>query len=170
MLVFADSACRAVEKGRWNGDDFRKAFDKYLRSLTQYVWTRKHPRPWDQAAMIDLSRGALTGIEESEEWLAIQDRLRTAARGVNASVADLAAPVSEQAVPVIANQIDSLRLECDLTIEELAGKIGIDPTNVSRHVRGLAIPSRKTRREYEQFFSKSLKRPVLLNRTQPKRS
>jgi ribosome-binding protein aMBF1 (putative translation factor) len=83
-----------------------------------------------------------------------------------------APPVSQHAtmLETIGKQIDMLRLECDLSFEELAEKVGIDPTNVSRHIRGKATPSRMNRRSYERVFSNMLKRHVVINKTQPKRS
>jgi ribosome-binding protein aMBF1 (putative translation factor) len=63
----------------------------------------------------------------------------------------------------IGDQIHRLRLECDLSIEELAAKVGAHTSNVSRHIRKLAIPSHPARQKYEQFFSKALNREVLMN-------
>jgi hypothetical protein len=89
-----------------------------------------------------------------------------------------ASPFNEKNMPTevpkpkadtIGAHIKALFDECDITIEELAGAVGIDPTNISRHMRGLAKPSRKSRMAYNKAFSKLLKREVILPKTQPKR-
>jgi hypothetical protein len=70
----------------------------------------------------------------------------------------------------VGEQIERLRLECDITIEDLADQVGIDPTNVSRHIRALSMPNKTSRKQYEKILSKLLNRQILLSRSQPKRS
>jgi ribosome-binding protein aMBF1 (putative translation factor) len=67
-------------------------------------------------------------------------------------------------------QIERLRQQCDLTLEALAEKVGIDPTNVSRHIRNLSKPTVRNRRRYERVFSSLLKAQILITKTQVKRS
>jgi hypothetical protein len=80
MFAFSDSACRAVEEGIWTGENFRKGFARYLHEVTEYVWTKKHPWPHHASKMMDLRLAALTQIEESKEWIKIQERLKEAAQ------------------------------------------------------------------------------------------
>jgi ribosome-binding protein aMBF1 (putative translation factor) len=70
----------------------------------------------------------------------------------------------------IGEQIDGLRDECALSIEELAEKVGLHPTNVSRHIHDQAIPSRKNLAKYSKIFAKLLKREIVIRKTQAKRS
>ena len=67
----------------------------------------------------------------------------------------------------IGEQIDRLRQESeDMTIEELAGEVNLDPTNVSRHIRNKSRPTPKHLREYQRVFSNRLKRKVFIRETQ----
>jgi len=75
-----------------------------------------------------------------------------------------------QTKSTIGAQIERLRQECDFTVEELAEEVEIDPTNVSRHIRGQSNPSRRSRRKYGRVFSKLLNREIVIRETQPKRS
>jgi len=70
----------------------------------------------------------------------------------------------------IGAQIERLRDECDLSIEELAEKVGLDPTNVSRHIRGESNPNRRNRHKYQRVFSILLNRQIVISKTQLKRS
>ena len=66
----------------------------------------------------------------------------------------------------IADQLERLRLESRVSIEELAEAVCIDPTNVSRHLSGKSIPRLKNLRAYDREFSKMLKRKVVIYHTQ----
>lgn len=70
----------------------------------------------------------------------------------------------------VGEQIDRLRDECVLSIEELAEEVKLHPTNVSRHINNLSSPTRKNLAKYSNTFSRLLKRRVVIRKTQPKRS
>jgi ribosome-binding protein aMBF1 (putative translation factor) len=77
---------------------------------------------------------------------------------------------TEPKLPSIGEQIDKLREECGLSIEELAEKMDLHSTSVSRHIHDESVPSRINRMKYQRLFSKLLKRDVVIFKTQPKRS
>ncbi len=77
---------------------------------------------------------------------------------------------SETPLETVGDQIDRLRDECDLSIEELAEKMDIHPTNVSRHIHGESNPSRINLIKYNRLFSKLLNAHIVIKKTQPKRS
>jgi DNA-binding XRE family transcriptional regulator len=86
------------------------------------------------------------------------------------AVTSTAQVTTEPGLRSLSEQLEDLRSECDISIEELADKVGIDPTNVSRHLNGKSTPSRKTRGSYGRAFSKLLNQKILINQTQVKRS
>jgi DNA-binding transcriptional regulator YiaG len=69
---------------------------------------------------------------------------------------------------VIGGQIDTLREECRLPVEQLAEEIGLSVRSVYRHLSGEANPSSRHMAEYESFFSKRLSRTIKF-KTSPKR-
>jgi DNA-binding transcriptional ArsR family regulator len=62
----------------------------------------------------------------------------------------------------VKNQINDLRDECRLTVEELAESVGLAPRSVYRHLSGKAIPRPSQVATYEKFFSKRLAREIHL--------
>jgi hypothetical protein len=86
-------------------------------------------------------------------------------RGTFASTVRTVPEVSDEAKQpkrdTVGSQIDRLRKECeDMTLEELAEKVKLDPTNVSRHIRNKSRPTPKHLREYQRVFSNLLNRKV----------
>lgn len=69
----------------------------------------------------------------------------------------------------IAEQIERLREECRLTIEELAEELRIESRSVYRHLSGQAIPRTGHIGAYERVFSERLGRKVLISKTSGKR-
>jgi DNA-binding transcriptional ArsR family regulator len=67
-----------------------------------------------------------------------------------------------------ASQIDALRAECRLTVEELAEAIDVKARSVYRHLKGV-VPRGKQLRAYEREFSQRLERKVVLSQTSSKR-
>jgi hypothetical protein len=65
-------------------------------------------------------------------------------------------------------QINALRLECRLRVDDLAEKMGIDIGTVRRHMRDEMIPHDRHRWEYEKLFTELLKRKIVLSKTPPK--
>jgi|HubBroStandDraft_6_1064221.scaffolds.fasta_scaffold04816_8 DNA-binding transcriptional regulator YiaG len=65
----------------------------------------------------------------------------------------------------IAEQIQRLRKECNLTVEQLAALVGLDVRNVSRHVSGRTKPRLSSLAAYERVFSKALDRKVTIDKT-----
>lgn len=63
----------------------------------------------------------------------------------------------------IATQIEALRAEARLTIEDLAHKVEVDPRSVQRHLAGHSQPYKRHLRAYERVFSKLLNRSVVIN-------
>ncbi|MGA3028426.1 MAG: helix-turn-helix transcriptional regulator [Bryobacteraceae bacterium] len=68
-----------------------------------------------------------------------------------------------------ASQIERLRQECRWTEEKLAEATELDPTTVSRHIRGQMQPSLRNLGRYEKTFSKELSRKVVIRKTPRKR-
>jgi DNA-binding XRE family transcriptional regulator len=56
----------------------------------------------------------------------------------------------------IAAQIERLRAECRLTVEDLAEALDVEPRSVYRHLSGKTIPRKKQTAAYEKLFSKHL--------------
>jgi ribosome-binding protein aMBF1 (putative translation factor) len=63
----------------------------------------------------------------------------------------------------ISSQINKLRNECHLSVEELADKIGIDPRSVKRHLAGTTQPYPQYLRAYQTVFSNLLNRPISIH-------
>lgn len=62
----------------------------------------------------------------------------------------------------IAAQLQRLRVECELTEEELAEEINVDIRSVQRHLANESIPRALTIRRYEKAFSKLLKQQIVI--------
>jgi DNA-binding XRE family transcriptional regulator len=82
-----------------------------------------------------------------------------------------AAPQVQSSVPkskikrqTIGEQIDGLREECRLTIEQLAHEIKVNPRTVQRHLADEATPYLTRLRAYERVFSKLLNRQVVISK------
>jgi hypothetical protein len=65
----------------------------------------------------------------------------------------------------VAEQIQRLRKECNLTVEQLAARVGLDVRNVTRHVSGQTKPRLSSLAEYERVFSEALDRKVTIDKT-----
>lgn len=76
-------------------------------------------------------------------------------------------PAEEPTKPkteTIGEQINRLREECRLTVEELAERIGIEPRSVQRHEAGTSTPYARHLRTYEKEFSKLLNRQIVISK------
>jgi hypothetical protein len=62
----------------------------------------------------------------------------------------------------IEGQLDALRVECRLTVEDLAEALDIAPRSVYRHLSGEAIPRNRQIAAYENLFSKQLGKSIHL--------
>jgi DNA-binding transcriptional ArsR family regulator len=62
----------------------------------------------------------------------------------------------------IGAQLDRLREECRLTVEDLAAALDVDPRSVYRHLSGKSLPRRSHIGAYERLFSQKLERKVVL--------
>jgi len=62
----------------------------------------------------------------------------------------------------LADQIEKLREECRLTVEDLSEGIGIAARSVYRHLSGKTIPRKRQIATYEAYFSKKLSKAVRL--------
>lgn len=67
----------------------------------------------------------------------------------------------------IAKQLQDLRIESSLTVEQLAEKVGLAPRSVYRHLSGEAIPNRRHVAIYEKAMSNALHKEVRI-KTSPK--
>jgi DNA-binding XRE family transcriptional regulator len=81
------------------------------------------------------------------------------ASGVNP---DINNPSTAPKVGTVAKQLEALRVECDLTQQQLSDLVGIDIRTVQRNLSGESTPSRRRVKPYEQVFSKRLKRNVVI--------
>lgn len=68
------------------------------------------------------------------------------------------APIALKKSEPIAKQIDRLREESRLTIEEVAEALDLAPRSIYRHLSGQANPRSRQIAAYEDLFSKRLKR------------
>ena len=79
--------------------------------------------------------------------------------------------VSSEAVKTetVGEQIDRWRTDCRWSEEDLADRVGLDVTTVSRHIRGDMKPSLKNIGKYERELSKHLDRKIVIQNTPRKR-
>jgi DNA-binding transcriptional ArsR family regulator len=61
---------------------------------------------------------------------------------------------SGNTAPPINEQLEVLRKECRMTVEDLAEGIGLTPRSVYRHLSGEAVPRARQVAAYEKLFSK----------------
>jgi len=78
--------------------------------------------------------------------------------------ADLNPPKSKKAekLKTLGEQIDALRSECRMTVEDLATALEIEPRSVYRHLSNEAQPRQRQIAAYEKLFSERLNRSVTL--------
>lgn len=70
---------------------------------------------------------------------------------------------AKKKVSPLANQLRVLRDESNLTTDQIAERIGIDPRNVYRHLKGV-IPRPSQMKAYEELFTETLGRKITLKR------
>jgi hypothetical protein len=107
-------------------------------------------------AHLALARDVL--IPKVSEWRHQRDL-----KAIEVNVSEAGSKNSDKP-PSIAEQVESLRNEADVTQEKLAELIGIDVRNVQRHLAG-ATPQSRTLARYERVFSKLMNRQVVIKKT-----
>jgi DNA-binding transcriptional ArsR family regulator len=69
--------------------------------------------------------------------------------------------------PKLHDQIERLRVESRLTIEDLAEAIELTPRSVSRHLAGEAVPRLRQIAAYERVFTRKLGKAIHLPNVSP---
>ena len=94
--------------------------------------------------------------------------LHTAAEHIKTRALNLRKPSlessSQNETPRISEQLELLRKECRMTVEQLAEDIGIDVRSVRRHLRGQSVPYDRHLWAYEKIYSKLLQRKVVIRK------
>jgi hypothetical protein len=68
----------------------------------------------------------------------------------------------ESTEETIGNQIERLRIECDVTVESLAEALQVDVRQIYRHQAGETTPRKTNLGAYQKFFSERLNRTITL--------
>jgi DNA-binding transcriptional regulator YiaG len=182
FAAFGKEACDLGKSGAWTASVVDGHAREFLRKLVREFARERGYDNFGNALPDLLSDGdvslefenslrqsnAWLDFQKARHWVAVRQALPQSIGSVDSSPKPAIHAKEIQASP--GQEIEQLRQECDLTIEELAGQLEIDPTNVARHIRGESTPSRMNRRKYECVFSKLLKRNISISKTQPKRS
>jgi hypothetical protein len=74
-------------------------------------------------------------------------------------------PITIPKPETIGQQINRLREECRLSVEELAEEVQLETRSVQRHIADVHIPHNRHLRAYERTFSKLLNRQVVISKT-----
>jgi ribosome-binding protein aMBF1 (putative translation factor) len=70
-----------------------------------------------------------------------------------------------EAPGTVASQIERLRQQCRMTVEELAEALDVVPRSVFRHLSGESIPRNRHLAAYERVFSERLKTKIVILKT-----
>jgi DNA-binding XRE family transcriptional regulator len=98
------------------------------------------------------------------ESSALQTEFERMSVATAAGTAAIRPAQNEPKPETIGQQIKRLRLECRLTVEELAPQVNLEPRSVQRHESGKALPYPRYLAAYERYFSKHLKREVVIKK------
>jgi hypothetical protein len=111
-----------------------------------------------QADAIESAVGMIPGGYEDDLYQYFRDILW------KTTYDDLNPPKSKRIIETktVAQQIDALRSECRMTVEELATALDIEPRSIYRHLSNKAKPRQRQIAAYERLFSERLERSVRL--------
>lgn len=96
----------------------------------------------------------------TELLLTMDDHLRAQAAATKQPEESKPAPVPH--TEPLNKQIEDLRIESRLTVEQLADEVNITPRSLYRHLSGKAKPRASQIAAYEKLFSSKLGKPVRL--------
>jgi DNA-binding transcriptional regulator YiaG len=94
---------------------------------------------------------------KAHEQFLIQEKMRTLRVAEPSAVT-----LGVRAERIVAQQIEALRLECDLTQQKLSDELGIELRTVQRHLAGESVPHRRSLAAYERYFSNRLNRKIII--------
>jgi len=153
-----------ITSQRWQEFTASSAWKKYQNELLEVADLQAHPSYQE----LDAPSEESTTETIEEHFAGIRALISSQPTEASHKNTDGAAgPLSK----TLGEQLEELRVECDeISIEQLADKVGIDPTNVSRHLSGKSKPNPKSRIAYGRVFSKLLTEHIVISKTQVKRS
>lgn len=179
FFAYADQACQAGTERLWTGEEIREKMAAYLKSVAHATYFEKVPdeaRSHSSLMIDDSIAGLVRAVKVLPGWATLQAKLAEVARARHGNPASAETSrdingVRRQSPPRsgMGACIDQLREECRLSEQELAERVGLDPTTVSRHITEKMRPSLRAIRNYELEFNKVLKRKVFLSETPNKR-
>ena len=177
--TFAHQACELGQGVIWTATRVDDASREFLRHLAIDVRVEFGELPIRKMItdMGYITSAVWQEFTTSPEWKKYQEELlevaelQTRSSGQKKPTPALGVVTLPSAtVRPIGEQLEELRAECEISIEELAALLHIDPTNVSRHLNGKSQPSPKSRSAYGRVFSKLLKENIVIGRMHVKRS
>jgi hypothetical protein len=98
------------------------------------------------------------------EGEALEAEFRGKQQNALATLDPKASEIGQFSADSIGHQINRLREECGMTIEDLAGEMKVAPRTVQRHMADVCAPLARNIVAYERVFSKSLKKRVSIKK------
>jgi DNA-binding XRE family transcriptional regulator len=122
--------------------------------------------PWIGHTVIGSAMGLITAAlrDEDYEWLenVLYETINAHFEARDSAKSEKPSSKS-QTVKGISSQIDDLRNECRMTVEDLADALDVTPRSIYRHLSGEADPRSRQIAAYEKLFSEKLAKPIRLN-------
>jgi DNA-binding XRE family transcriptional regulator len=165
ISAFAEAAIRAVKEGEWDVGSAYTGIQDFLATLCIEEVQRDHIAMLSTVFSYETQRItlAITNSRKWIDWLERLDELATGKKSSTEKISSIPARKVNQIKDSVSKQIDDLREECRLTVEELAEAVGLSARSVYRHLSGDANPRKRHLNAYERIFSARLKRDVRLN-------
>jgi DNA-binding transcriptional regulator YiaG len=156
--AFANIAIEAARKDEWAVEIVHGALDQFLDYLVKNFAFGGSALSHMAFLSYPLDR-MKSDIKTSPEWISYMEQLDAIASRKERRRTKRKSPKAKE---TIHGQIENLRSECRLTVEQLAEALDISPRSIHRHLSGKAIPRKSHIAEYERVFSEKLKKSIRL--------
>lgn len=153
VAAFTNIAIIAVKNGEWPVELAHSGLRDFAKWLCDGYAAQRSVN-WSSTEYGRFIDDTITKLTGSKGWIDYLERL--------AELADKSMPPTASQEQSIAAQLQQLNDECQMTVEELAEGIDIEPRSVYRHLSGEATPRKRHLVAYEKIFSEKLKRQVRL--------
>lgn len=163
--------CVEEERNKIVGDGLMQRIDHWAKTAeSDYDALLRR----GEAALAESAK-TISEYKQAEERLALVEEVAqkiTEARNEAKELRQVATTPKLPAAPPresVAEQLERLRDECRLTVDELADKLDIEPRSVYRHLAGTSAPRLKQIGAYERVFAEILERKIVIKTTSGKR-